>query len=964
MAEGGGKQSVGGISVKIVVDASEVKSAIAALPKKTSVKVEIERGASFAAVRKQLGEMPVNLKVEANAASVRTLRSSVQQIVGRQGGIKVPVVAAFTNRDGATIRRKITEAIGTPKITLVFDWKWGDKGPPPGGAPGGGPTAPRGGVTPGPGIASGGTLTASEAVLHAEVGDSPAAAQKRNRVRLTAAERRANLEEEHDRLMERLFNSTSKKVQARARKRLESVRSTLGITEPITVPEARFGTGLPYGRHAKTRIGERLVGGGGPLQTYQRGRGATGEEPAEIGYRGVRGGARSGSITRMVTELDKSFDEAKKLAARFEVQSRQKLSPSAQLTKISGAGILGPKVEAAVKAYEGGDPVEARRLAREAFDEERARGLKGEIPVSRKGKAGVLKAKDVSRILSTKGSDYLENLEGDVRQGLSGKKGSGPAAGVGVVATGKNLEALIYGLRLRALRDISGAISNELELNAPKDKVGNWRLGVQPPTKQVTVRTAAPVGAEGEAAMAARGRTRQPAAEPLQYVVPPSRLPAAEPMKYVVPATAQRAAVPARGTFEAVRHHAYSPQEIDIQRRMSNAEISARNQSTVERSEAPWWESPKQQLQFVVPATRRRAAVRQPQQAPPAPEVPINVAAGAHRTEVGYSEPGVINAPPRTAEPAPTQIHDVFDTAKTAEPVSIDAERQRREPSALAQAAEEVVPAHAGGGGASEPPGQAGDAGGIGGEGKTVPVRVMNWPAALQKGLVAAEGTVSAKQIADSLHLALQTPEGQSAIGEQETPKPGTKKATRTKQASKTKAAPRVALRGSLRSQLQGLAPVLGQERTEELLNQAQAPQGIDTAIANVQEQLAAARQGLPIRSPSVTVAQKFAGGSRGRITARFQEANQLLGQAKQIKGEETDVRTVLTAQQESLTKLNEKKAQGGKLSKDELALQKALPGEIAKSAKRADELSPSFEDVVRSLRASPSSRRKSSSGT
>lgn len=232
-----------------------------------------------------------------------------------------------------------------------------------------------------------------------------------------------------------------------------------------------------------------------------------------------------------------------------------------------------------------------------------------------------------------------------------------------------------------------------------------------------------------------------------------------------------------------------------------------------------------------------------------------------------------------------------------------------------------------------------------GGHGGPVPVEVINF--AELAGMGAVGGSVAAQQTIPSSRdfekmFQMARDSVEEAAAKLGTAAPGTK----GKKAPATAATAQVGL--SVRQKIQrGLkAKTLTPEQASQILErgaamspqeilaeQGVAPAGapsVSDALANLQERVAQSRQGLPIRSPAVSIAQSFAGSSRGKITARLSRVTGIETQIRQIESENIKLADGYKADKTSLDAINAKKAAGGKLTKQEVAFQKTLTADMA----------------------------------
>jgi hypothetical protein len=127
----------------------------------------------------------------------------------------------------------------------------------------------------------------------------------------------------------------------------------------------------------------------------------------------------------------------------------------------------------------------------------------------------------------------------------------------------------------------------------------------------------------------------------------------------------------------------------------------------------------------------------------------------------------------------------------------------------------------------------------------------------------------------------------------------------------------------------------LSVETAKELINQRNVPnedllgpdqRPLSQAIQDVRDQLAQARQGLPIRSFPVSVAQLVAGPARGKATARFQQAGELLTEAERLEKVNAGVTLEIQDMQAEEDHLNALKKTGIQLTKEQAAREAELP--------------------------------------
>lgn len=145
----GGTENIKGIGVSVTADVGQVKSTIeqafAGLKdRKVQITLTPKLEGTFEAEIRRMRQTKVSLDVAfaPTRDSIRQIRRTVKQRMDAEGAIQVAVTAAApSQREGARIRRAIKDAVGSPKVELVIDWKWGRSGPPPagGGGAGGGP---------------------------------------------------------------------------------------------------------------------------------------------------------------------------------------------------------------------------------------------------------------------------------------------------------------------------------------------------------------------------------------------------------------------------------------------------------------------------------------------------------------------------------------------------------------------------------------------------------------------------------------------------------------------------------------------------------------------------------------------------------------------------------------------------------------------------------------------------------
>jgi len=215
--------------------------------------------------------------------------------------------------------------------------------------------------------------------------------------------------------------------------------------------------------------------------------------------------------------------------------------------------------------------------------------------------------------------------------------------------------------------------------------------------------------------------------------------------------------------------------------------------------------------------------------------------------------------------------------------------------------------------------------------GGPVPVEVMNWPGGFEQGgSVAAAGVQPTSKDFERMFQQAREDVQEAAQKLGVTPPGGGKKQPAT---------PKARLAGTPRTEaLRAIqAGTLTPEQAEGILNPplAAEPTGLDRARQAVEEQLAQARQGLPIRGFATSVAQLAAGGGRGKITARFQRAGELLTQAGGFATDTERLNKLQSINAAQLDNINAKKEKGGKLTKVEKGLLTSLVEDQKEIGKR-----------------------------
>lgn len=226
----------------------------------------------------------------------------------------------------------------------------------------------------------------------------------------------------------------------------------------------------------------------------------------------------------------------------------------------------------------------------------------------------------------------------------------------------------------------------------------------------------------------------------------------------------------------------------------------------------------------------------------------------------------------------------------------------------------------------------------FGGHGGPVPVEVLNWPPMLEGG-----GTIAAQRVMPTSHDFERLFQEARESVESANTKLGTNVGAK-KGAAARKAVKAPAIGTTLRQELQaGLASKgLTSEDVEAISERGSSRSaqevlglpGPSTAqgLEALRTRLAEARQGLPIRSPAVTIAQKFAGPQRGAITARLAQGGRIGSQIESIERENTKLVDIYDAQEKHLDTLNAIQASGTKLTKAQVAQQERLPVAIEKT--------------------------------
>ena len=242
--------------------------------------------------------------------------------------------------------------------------------------------------------------------------------------------------------------------------------------------------------------------------------------------------------------------------------------------------------------------------------------------------------------------------------------------------------------------------------------------------------------------------------------------------------------------------------------------------------------------------------------------------------------------------------------------------------------------------GEGQPPGGPPGGPGMGGGG-IVDVNVVNWPAWMESEDMAAgpqRGGTTFLTDEDMARIAatIKTP------GERKEQKTAEEKAAEKaareeeRQAAKEAKAQfgRPTQTAASRAARSGRLGILTTEEQEDVLNPprtgAEAPsersEMFQRAQIEIQEQLAASRQGLPVRGAGVTVAQLLAGPSRGGITERLARGGRKLGEAVEIEGEIEAQEKAYRVEEASLAKLNKMKDEGVDLTKEQSKELTAIP--------------------------------------
>ena len=274
------------------------------------------------------------------------------------------------------------------------------------------------------------------------------------------------------------------------------------------------------------------------------------------------------------------------------------------------------------------------------------------------------------------------------------------------------------------------------------------------------------------------------------------------------------------------------------------------------------------------------------------------------------------------------------------------------------------------GAGGEGPPGPPTQTAFLGGAGGPIPVNVMNWPGWMESQEGMAGGMVGGtrvltdeeiKAVADRVKLPDQIAAEKKA--EEREKRAEEKKAKAQAVREEKEAIPKYQRAtqqpGAIAGRL-GRAGLLTEEEQAEILfpprqRAGEEPGGpvgrfenLLQAQMQIQEQLAASRQGLPIRGAGVTVAQLVAGPSRGGITERLALGGRKMGEAIDIEREQQELTKTYALQEKALTRVTDMQDKGVKLTKQQREEYQQIPGELEEIAAKTTDNMIAQEGLVK----------------
>ncbi|HXS47570.1 MAG TPA: hypothetical protein VN756_08910, partial [Solirubrobacterales bacterium] len=864
-------EDLGGIGVRIVADASQIKkdfdrelSGFKSQPVK--IPVTFDDGGKLAELRKSLSGLEVTVKVKTNRDSARSLRRDIQTRVEQDGGVLIPVkIKDFTHAEAAQIRESIINSIGT--ISIPISLNWGEGGPPGAAGFGGGGGGPQGyywrpraagptGAATAPRETDLGPLEGGNILANPNEAGRPARGRGSGRRRSTLRQLEGESEAEHLGRLQQMYAEAEQKFAAAeqgsreatlAYNRMVDIRKRTGQEGPTArLPVARKGEESTY--PLRTDISGNVVRGGpkvGPLV----GEAASSRRRVPAPAEGMTDAELAQTLReRFGIEFDESgavvaIGQGAPRASAIERRADQRAAAAVR----EGRGFRGQRATRAPFG-EGLDltpeQVEQRRAANAAAVESALQAS----PVWKQFVSGLQKGEG-GRFINKeqRGQKYRDIL--------------GPAFAQGA----EQLEAGEIGDALRTVT----ARRTELLAGAFAKKGGI--PGVGPGTAK---------------------RYLDPKRDDTYEKTSPEQLQWIEEMRGL---DAIRGEISARiQRLQAEGRRSQGGQDAAATRRgeTTGRPLTAERVGTTGGTQPRpvFYESPMSRTEAAAAHARWRASMQYEPVVPPV-------------------EPETITAPVEQAMAAGGAVPPAVPPG--------------------------TVNMGAGGGEGEWVPFGGGGGGGGGGGPVPVTVQNwpawMTEGGSRAAGPIGPalsdQGTLSAEE------MARQVEEHEATVGPIVPQRGRRRKAAAVKEPAPPKgpAFQRPTQQPSAIAGRLGAAGLLSEEEAEGILFPiGRAPSGIDIARQQVEAQLAEARQGLPIRGAPVSVAQLVAGPARGAATARFQQAGQLLSQASDIEKQQEKLTKNYQLQETALNKITKLQAQGVTLTKQQSAELENIPDELA----------------------------------